>query len=207
MDGQNDVSSPSVSGALCANHPASPAVATCYRCGTYVCVACYTVGADGRYYCYPCDSRVPSLAERGDRFVAHLVDNLIIFAPYIAAVVLGGILSAIIKDKDGVAMGAFSCMGALGTLGMAGYQLYLVSQTGQTIGKRMKGIRVVRMDGSIASLGRILLLRNFLPGCIGSLCGLFSLTDALFIFGDERRCLHDMIADTKVIKVLTDTGR
>lgn len=180
--------------ALCARHPSYPALATCTRCGSYTCRTCYRVGADGLDYCFACDQRTPILAERGDRFVANLVDNFILAVPLIGA----GILMAL-SSRSGSLGGLAFLLGALGTLGVLGYQIVL-AQNGQSIGKRMRNIRVVRMDGSPASLGRILLLRNFVPAIIGSFCGIFGLVDALTIFGDDRRCIHDMLADTKVIR-------
>jgi uncharacterized RDD family membrane protein YckC len=95
-------------------------------------------------------------------------------------------------------------LGTLGTLAVLGYQIYL-AQYGQSIGKRMRHIRVVRTDGSPASMARILLLRNFIPAIIGSFCGLFGIIDALTIFGEERRCIHDLLADTKVVRLNSDT--
>jgi uncharacterized RDD family membrane protein YckC len=32
--------------------------------------------------------------------------------------------------------------------------------------------------------------------------GLFSLVNVCFIFRDDRRCIHDLIADTIVVKVV-----
>jgi uncharacterized RDD family membrane protein YckC len=92
-------------------------------------------------------------------------------------------------------------LGALGSLAVICYQLYLLSTIGQTLCKRWLGIKVVRSDGSPVDLGRLILLRNIVPSLINSACGLFFLVDALFIFTDERRCLHDQIADTIVVKV------
>ena len=58
------------------------------------------------------------------------------------------------------------------------------------------------MDGSPVSLGRLFFLRNLAPTLLSSLCnGLFGLVDALFIFGEQQRCVHDHFADTKVIRV------
>ena len=139
------------------------------------------------------------LAERGDRFVANLVDSFVVVLPWLVGGLIGGLSGS--KDSDGVLPAMLMALGALASLGIAGYQLYLVGTTGQTIGKRSRGIRVVRLDGSPASLGRILLLRNIVPGILGSLCGLVNLIDALMIFGEERRCLHDLLADTKVVQV------
>jgi hypothetical protein len=35
---------------------------------------------------------------------------------------------------------------------------------------------------------------------IAQLCGLVGLVDALMIFGDEQRCLHDYLADSIVVE-------
>ena len=75
---------------------------------------------------------------------------------------------------------------------------------GQTLGKKAVGIRVLRSDTSHCELWRIVLLR-FLPlallGAIPKIGVGISLIDALMIFGSERRCLHDLIADTIVVEV------
>jgi uncharacterized RDD family membrane protein YckC len=57
----------------------------------------------------------------------------------------------------------------------------------------------VRADGSRVSLGRLILLRNVVVWIL-SMIPLFSIVDALFIFGEARQCLHDKIADTIVVK-------
>jgi uncharacterized RDD family membrane protein YckC len=142
---------------------------------------------------------VPNLAERGDRFVASLVDNVLLVLPMFGAGVFGALSS-----RRGGSEGMAILLGVLGTVGVIGYQLAL-AQHGQSIGKRMRNLRVVRTDGSPVSLVRILLLRNFLPAVIGSFCGIFGLIDALTIFGEERRCIHDMLADTKVVQATSDT--
>jgi len=63
----------------------------------------------------------------------------------------------------------------------------------------MVGIKVVRSDGSPASLGRLIWLRNVLNGVI-AIIPAYGLIDSLFIFSESRQCLHDKIADTIVIK-------
>jgi len=57
----------------------------------------------------------------------------------------------------------------------------------------------VHSDGSRASLGRIIVLRNVLNSLLG-IIPLYGFVDALLIFGDKRQCVHDKIADTIVIK-------
>jgi uncharacterized RDD family membrane protein YckC len=61
----------------------------------------------------------------------------------------------------------------------------------------------VRADGSRASLARIFGRRNFvngLPGSLPFLGYLYQLVDCLMIFGEKQQCIHDMIADTIVVK-------
>ena len=95
------------------------------------------------------------------------------------------------------------------------YGLYLIIN-GQTIGKKIFGIRVVRSDGSRAGFWRCVFIRWFIAGLIiqaltmaislvpiiGWIIGPFvGLIGLLMIFGETRRCLHDRIADTLVINV------
>ena len=77
-------------------------------------------------------------------------------------------------------------------------------QQGQTIGKRLLNIRIVRKDGSPISAQRIITHR-LLPVHIGTQLPLvgrfFILLDCLLIFRPGHNTLHDDIADTKVILV------
>jgi uncharacterized RDD family membrane protein YckC len=79
----------------------------------------------------------------------------------------------------------------------------LVYRNGQTIGKKLVGIKVARTDGSRASLARIFWLRYLLNTMImyvPFLGALYALVDACMIFCEQRRCCHDYIADTIVIR-------
>ncbi len=92
--------------------------------------------------------------------------------------------------------------GLLSLLALTGITAWLVHRNGQTIGKKLVGIKVVRTDSSRATLGRILWLRNvpfwvvsFIP-VVGQVV---SLVDALLIFRASRQCLHDQVAGTIVV--------
>jgi uncharacterized RDD family membrane protein YckC len=85
------------------------------------------------------------------------------------------------------------------------YQWMLIARTGQSIGKKWLRIRIVKLDNSPVGFGDGVMLRewitrgiSFIP-CVGAI---ISLVGYLMIFGSERRCLHDRIAGTKVIKTL-----
>jgi hypothetical protein len=71
-------------------------------------------------------------------------------------------------------------------------------------------IRIVRVDG-VATTGWDTIGKRLLPlwlvqmiPVIGSFLGLL---DVLFIFRQDRRCLHDMIAGTEVISLKSASGR
>ena len=75
---------------------------------------------------------------------------------------------------------------------------------GQTIGKKLVGIRIVDLNDQILPLQGVI-GKRYLPIVIAGLVPLvgqiLTLVDVLFIFGSSKRCLHDYIAGTKVIGV------
>lgn len=82
-------------------------------------------------------------------------------------------------------------------------QGYLLATRAQTVGKLALGLRIVRADGSPASFGRLLGLRDgfgSLVNIVPALGLIYYFVDVLMIFHSSRRCLHDRIADTIVIK-------
>ena len=81
-------------------------------------------------------------------------------------------------------------------------QGYLLFKRGQTIGKALVSTKIVDLNGNIPNFGKIFFLRYFIFGLIGQIPfvgGLFNIADVLFIFGAERRCIHDYLAGTVVI--------
>lgn len=148
------------------------------------------------------------LAGRGARLGAAFLDGLVwslgIYVPLLAT----GLLSALVgMARTGQFVPGPSLLLGLGISGLMFIVLVvvtimLVARNGQTIAKRMVGIKVVRSDGSQAGLGRIFWLRNVLNTVITMvpLAGsIYALVDILMIFGDSRQCLHDRIADTVVV--------
>ncbi len=80
--------------------------------------------------------------------------------------------------------------------------LYFWHTRGQSIGKIMVGIKIVKSNGERADLGCILCWRELPPMLLGILPGMgrgLALADALFIFQKEKTCLHDYLADTRVV--------
>ncbi len=81
---------------------------------------------------------------------------------------------------------------------------FLLATRGQTVGKALLKIRIARPDGTPASMGRVIGLRYGVASVINIVPAagqVWSVIDALMIFRASRRCLHDSIADTVVLKV------
>jgi uncharacterized RDD family membrane protein YckC len=138
------------------------------------------------------------LAGRGSRLVAQLLDVVVAVALVLVAGFSGQVLLGPGERAAQLTLGVF----VVGAVALVAVNLRLLYRHGQTIGKMLLGIRIVRLDGERAGLARLLLLRSLVPGILGAvpyLGMLFALVDALFIFRDDRRCLHDHLADTKVI--------
>jgi len=92
----------------------------------------------------------------------------------------------------------------LGILVCAAVQTWMLTVRGQTVGKRLLGIRIVRVqDDANPGFVHAVLLRSFVPILIRAIpvFGLgFWLVDVGCIFRADKRCLHDLIAGTKVVQ-------
>ncbi len=80
---------------------------------------------------------------------------------------------------------------------------YTLVKDGQTLGKNLLGIRIVRTNGEAASAQQLLVLRYgvfTLPNVVPAIGQIVGLIDALSIFRASRRCLHDQLAGTIVVK-------
>lgn len=148
-----------------------------------------------------------TLASRLRRLSAVVLDTVIIGLP-LSAVMIGydDEISAGLYRVNGPSSSFLVALGIAGLLVLAlcVYQLWLLHRSGQTLGKKLLGIKIVRPDGTRAGLGRILGLRYGVPmllSVVPYIGWLFTLIDPLFIFAEDRRCLHDRIADTIVVNV------
>lgn len=153
----------------------------------------------------PSDAEIEP-AGRGARLLAAILDRIIagvmIYVPGLIVAAATGALQQLERpesefDFSVFAVPLFVCF--MGFVAWAWITTLLVARYGQTMAKRLLEIRVVRSDGSQASLGRIFWLRNVVNGLL-SIIPLYGLIDLLLIFGERRQCIHDRIADTIVVK-------
>jgi uncharacterized RDD family membrane protein YckC len=143
-------------------------------------------------------------AGRGTRLVGVILDSIIftamVYIPMLIGMRFNGPLLLANGHFNPMALyGAGTLLGLIGLIAWCWLTILFVSRNGQSIAKKMLGIKVVRSDGSPASLGRIFLLRNVVNTVL-AFVPFYGLVDALLIFGDARQCVHDKIADTIVIK-------
>jgi uncharacterized RDD family membrane protein YckC len=149
-----------------------------------------------------------TLADRGTRLGAVILDGLIFGIPIGIFV---GISIAVAANRSAtsmsmVAIGVFA-ISLIAIVGLIVLDFVWLYQYGQTIAKRWLGIKIVRTDGSRCGLARIIFLRILPLGIAGAILNLIPglgylvrIVDALFIFRDDYRCVHDHIADTIVVK-------
>jgi len=150
-------------------------------------------------------------ASRLSRLGAALVDLLVAFAPLGALVIL--VPMALLSGGTG-SLVVFILLAGVITLAIVITQIVLLVRNGQTIGKKALGIRMITSTGETPSLWRVFFLR-WLPFMVLAAVievvvemgarvkgsgNIIHLVDVLFIFQPTRRCLHDLVADTHVVK-------
>ena len=141
-------------------------------------------------------------AGRGTRLGAVLLDGLIQGAVYYA-LAFTAFAALLPNPRAGDVWGALLTQVGVGLLLFFAINGYLLVTQGQTVGKKLLGLRIVRSDGSRASAGRLIGLRYLLSWLlmfVPLIGAIYALLDSLMIFRESRKCLHDNLADTIVIK-------
>lgn len=135
----------------------------------------------------------PQLASWGSRVGAALIDAALVFGIIIAALVVGLVFGAV-SDVLGTLVIA---VGYLAGIGFAFWQLWVQGQTGQTIGKKQVGLRLLReQDGQVVggglSIGRYFLhVVDQIPCYVGYLWPLWD---------EKKQTFADKILKTVVVK-------
>ncbi len=143
------------------------------------------------------------LAGRGSRLGAYLIDSVILI---IVSVPLLFAIGYIEYLEQGVQPPATMIIGLAAVVfllwvAIHGYFLYTY---GQTVGKRMVGIKITDLHGDLPNFGTLVGLRFLTIRIIKQIPiigAVFGIVNVLFIFRADRRCIHDHIARTKVLVV------
>ena len=194
----------------CANHPDTvEGLRYCSRCGGVFCADCL-LDLRGMSLCARCKNEqmldlrsgatgragLPAydLASIGKRWAALIIDRFLFIFVAIALVVAVVVVTPD-KPDDPRVFGIASAI-VVAVIGYLTYDAVMVRRSGQTIGKRLLKIRVVRADGEPVRAGQawgraitrlvavhVLALVNYGPA----------------LFTREKTCVHDLLAGTRVV--------
>ncbi len=155
------------------------------------------------------------LASWGSRLGAHLIDSLVILVPaVILFIALVGSAVGLSGNDEDVAAGAAIGAVILWLLVLAVIYLFYApllmrrsgSRNGQTWGKQLLNIRVVRDNGEPYAFGsaalREVVLKFLAVSIASSIIPLIPfLLDYLWpLWDDQNRALHDMVASSHVVR-------
>lgn len=164
-----------------------------------------TVGTEDRI-----SDGTEDLASLGLRLGGAIIDNLILSAVVIPFFLVTGTFDFIVDTIQGKEVAENTTMAEfknalISVVIFFALNTYLLVTRGQTIGKKILNTQIVSADESkeldnVRLIGKRYLILK-LAELVPTIGGLYSLVDALFIFGKKRQRLSDRIANTKVIKI------
>ena len=144
-----------------------------------------------------------NLAGRGARLGAVIIDTILLLVILMPLMIVGGYWQAAMAAGGQVPLGTTLMWAVIGFAVFVLVQWYPLNANGQTWGKRLLGIRIVDMEGAKPPVGRLIGLR-YLPvqavGNVPVIGVLLARVNGLLIFRGDRRCGHDLIAGTQVVK-------
>lgn len=149
-----------------------------------------------------------NIAGRLKRFLAALVDGVVGMMVTFPVFSHFGVWEAIQQNKE-VSHSLSNGLALFSVVMFFVLHGYLLFQYGQTIGKRLLGLAIVTLDGHKPQFAA-LILNRYLPQWVVSFLPvvgpIIAMGDVLFIFfNDQNRCIHDLIAKTKVIDLSIKT--
>ncbi len=143
------------------------------------------------------------LAGRGMRLVGVIIDTVILMFLVVPLIFVSGYWQMAMSGQQP----GFGWQVGMGVAGFICFLLvngYFLNQSGQTVGKKLLGMRIVDLNGNKPEFLRLVGLRygvGQLIQLIPIVNFIYGLADCLFIFREDRRCIHDLIAGTRVVVV------
>ncbi len=141
------------------------------------------------------------LAGRGMRLVGAIIDGIILMILLVPIMFASGYMTMAMSGQQpgyGWQMG----MTLVGFVCFVVVQGYFLNQSGQTIGKKLLGMRIVDADGNKPDFVKLIGQRygiTYAIQVIPIVGNIYSFVNVLFIFRQDRRCIHDLIAGTRVV--------
>lgn len=122
----------------------------------------------------------------GARVVAFIIDHILSF---VAAVAIGYGFAVVLRSEVGIYLGVF--------VGLFGYFILLEGLFGQTVGKRLLGVVVIKRDGAPCTM-RASIVRNLLRIIDGFLS--YAVGLVMMLLSEDRQRIGDRAADTVVVR-------
>jgi uncharacterized RDD family membrane protein YckC len=147
------------------------------------------------------DSEKP-LASRWARLGASIIDSIIMMVIVLPVMYFTGGFEGVMEGRQPSA-GYTLVMGILGLIVFFVINYRFLVSNGQTVGKKVLEIKIVDLDGNVPTFQPQLLIRYavyMLPAQIPFVGQVLNLINILFIFTKEKRCIHDLVAKTKVVQ-------
>lgn len=147
------------------------------------------------------DSEKP-LASRWARLGASIIDSIIMMVIILPVMYFTGGFEGIM---EGVQPSFVYTLGiaVVGIIVFFVINYRLLVTSGQTVGKKVLEIKIVDLNGNLPVFQPQLVIRYavyMLPGQIPVVGQIFSFINILFIFTKEKRCIHDLVAKTRVVQ-------
>ena len=153
-----------------------------------------------------------TLATFLERLLAYILDTVMFYLPLAAGTgfLVAALILAFSGDDPGIGglAAALLVLAAIGFLLAAGYVIWwlIALKNGQTPGKQLVGIRVVRENGEPSGWGYTFLREFVIKGLLGDVLsfitgGIYTVVDLLWPLWDQKRqTLHDKMVNTIVVQ-------
>ena len=140
------------------------------------------------------------LAGRWIRLGASIIDGIIILLVTLPIMYLTGGFNGFPEEEPSI----FYTLG-MGVIGIIFFIIIhgrFLIRDGQTIGKRVLGIKIVTLENTLPDMSNLAKRYGFylLIGNVPFVGPIINLVNILFIFSESRRCLHDHVGGTKVVE-------
>lgn len=141
------------------------------------------------------------LASRGSRLIAVFIDMVIMMVINVPLIWVVRTAFSWVEALSPVPHALV--MGLLNLMIFGCVNAKFLIESGQTIGKKIVGIRIVDLNNQLLSLEKLLIYRYGVWWLIIGIPFVGSslvMLDVLFIFSPAKRCLHDVLAGSKVVR-------
>lgn len=141
------------------------------------------------------------LASRWARLGASIIDSIILMVIVLPIMYLTGGFDGVMEGHQ-PGLGYSLVMAVLGIVVFFVINYRLLITNGQTVGKKLLDIKIVDLNDRVPLFQQQILVRYavyMLPAQVPFVGQIFNLINILFIFTKEKRCIHDLVAKTRVV--------